>query len=104
MSLENNILSIQLLDKTWQIRCPEEKMPDLQKCARYLDNKMRDIALVGKTMSNERILVMAAINVIYDLLLQQGQKDIYIDSLSSRIRELQNKLQQDIPFTEKNEV
>lgn len=104
MSLENNVLSIQLLDKTWQIRCPEEKMQDLQKCARYLDNKMRDIALTGKTMSNERIMVMAAMNVIYDLILQQSQKDIYIDSLTSRVRELQNKLEKNIPQTQEIEV
>ncbi len=104
MSQENNILSIQLLDKTWQIRCPEDKMQDLQKCARYLDNKMRDIALGGKIMGSERMIVMAAVNVIHDLVQQQSQKDIYIDSLTSRVRELQNQLEKNIPHTQEMEL
>lgn len=104
MTQDNNILSFQLLDKTWQIRCPEDKVQDLQKCARYLDNKMREISSTAKIMGSERVIVMAAINVIYDMLLQQSQKDIYIDSLSSRVRELQNKLSQNEPHTQQMDV
>lgn len=82
-------LSIQLLDKTWQIRCPADKTHDLQKSARYLDEKMREVSKHGKK-SAEHIAIMAAINAIYELFSQQTQKDLYIESLSSRIRELQN--------------
>ena len=89
---DTNNITIQLLEKTWEVRCPEDKKHELQKCARYLDSKMREIIGSGKLMGNEQVIVMAAINVIYDLLQQQGQKDLYIDSLSSRVRELQNKI------------
>jgi cell division protein ZapA len=89
MQNEPQTLSIQLLDKTWQIRCPADKTHELQKCARYLDTKMHEIAEQGKKTS-EHIAVMAAINAIYELFSQQTQKDLYIESLSSRIRELQN--------------
>lgn len=89
MQQEPNTLSIQLLDKTWQLRCPADKAHELQKCARYLDEKMREVATQGKK-SPEHIAIMAAINAIYELFNQQNQKDLYIESLSSRIRELQN--------------
>ena len=89
MSHEHNLITIQLLDKIIQIRCPEEKAADLHKSARYLDQKMKEIANSGKALSQERIVLMAAIHSIYELLEQQNQKDLYIDSLSSRIRELQ---------------
>lgn len=89
MSHEHNLISIQLLDKIIQIRCPEEKAVELQKSARYLDQKMREISNSGRALSQERIVLMAAIHAIYELLEQQNQKDLYIDSLSSRIRELQ---------------
>lgn len=88
MQQESNTLSIQLLDKTWQLRCPADKAHELQKCARYLDGKMREVAAQGKK-TPEHIAVMAAINAIYELFSQQNQKDLYIESLSSRIRELQ---------------
>lgn len=96
MSHDNHVLSIQLMNKTWQIRCPEDKTQDLQKCARLLDNKMHEITGRG-SISDDRMLVMAAMNVIYDLLMQQSQKDLYIESLSSRIRELQNKPTKPLP-------
>jgi len=104
MSTDNNTLTIQLLDKPWQIRCPEDKKPELQKCARFLDNKMREITHGTKGMISERVVVMAAINVIYDMLQQLNQKDLYIDSLSSRVRELQNKIGKNLPLNQEMEV
>lgn len=92
MSQELHTLSIQLLEKTWQIRCPESHAQDLKKCALHLDSKMREITASGKVMGNERVAVMAAINAIHDLMIQQSQKDLYIESLSSHIRELQAQL------------
>lgn len=92
MSQETHTLSIQLLDKTWQIRCSENQVNDLQKCAHLLNSKMHEIASSGKVNGTDRITIMAAINAIYDLHVQQNQKDLYIESLSSRIRELQNQL------------
>jgi cell division protein ZapA len=89
MQKDADILSIQLLDKTWQVRCPAEKAHELQKCARYLDGKMREVAAHGKK-SPEHTIIMAALNAIHELFSQQTQKDLYIESLSSRIRELQN--------------
>ena len=70
-----NLITIQLLDKILQIRCPEEKAVELQKSARYLDQKMREIANTGRALSQERIVLMAAIHSIYELLEQQNQKD-----------------------------
>lgn len=92
MSNELHTLTIQLMDKSWQMRCPADKAADLQKSAMHLDNKMREISSSNKMLGTERTAIMAAINAIYDLLVQQNQKDLYIDSLSSHIRELQNKL------------
>lgn len=103
MSNDNN-LTIQILEKSWQVRCPEEKKHELQKCARLLDSKMHEIIENGKIMGTEQITVMAAINVIYDLLQQQSQKDLYIDSLSSRVRELQNKLAKHVPQNQQLEI
>ncbi len=92
MSQEMQTLSFQLLDKTWQIRCLENQTTDLQRCAHILNTKMHEIATGGKIKGSEQIAVMAAINAIYDLQVQQNQKDLYIESLSSRIRELQNQM------------
>jgi len=92
MSQEMQSLTLQLLDQTLQIRCPENQAKDIQASAQLLNAKMLEINLQGKTNGNERLVIMAAINAIYDLRKQQEQKDLYIESLGSRIRELQAQL------------
>lgn len=89
MTNETPILSIQLFDKTWQIRCPAEKAPELKKAAHYLDGKMREIVDQNRLLGTERVLIMSALSAIHELMAQQAQKDLYIESLGSRIRELQ---------------
>lgn len=91
MNQETQILNLQLLDKTWQIRSPIDKSAELKKAAHLLNNKMQEITGSEKK-SSERIIVLSAISVIYDLLAEQNKKDLYIDSLSTHIRELQKKV------------
>jgi cell division protein ZapA (FtsZ GTPase activity inhibitor) len=94
MNNDTQTISIQLLNKSHQIRCSSDKSVALQKSAQYFDTKLREIASSFKTHNNENILIMAAIQAIHDLFTSQNQKDLYIESLSSHIRELQNKLSQ----------
>lgn len=92
MNQDMQTITIEILNKTLQARCAPDKAQDLQKAAKQLDAKLREINDNGKAMNEERMIIMAAIQVIYDLMMQHNQKDIYIDSLSSRVRELQNKI------------
>ena len=97
MTHEYQTLNIPLLDKSWQIRCPEHKATDLQKSARLLDAKMRDITNYNRTLGTEKTVIIAALNAIDDLFAQLSQKDLYIESLGSHVRELQSKLNSTIP-------
>ena len=92
MSSESQTITIQLLNKTHQIRCPTDEAAALQKAAHYFDSKLREISQTAKVHHPENLLIMAAIQAIHDLFASQSQKDLYIESLSSHIRELQNKL------------
>lgn len=94
MNLETQTLSVQLLNKTHEIRCAADKAPELQKSAQYFSDKLKEVTPQAKTHNNENLLIMAAIQAIYDLNKAQQQKELYIESLSSHIRELQNKLSQ----------
>ncbi len=92
MNQDTHTISIQLLSRTHQIRCAADKASELQKSAQFFDTKLREVTNSAKTYNNENILIMAAIQAIHDLFASQSQKDLYIESLSSHIRELQNKL------------
>ncbi len=63
-----NTVTVKILDKDYQVACPEEQEADLTTSAKYLDKQMRKIRDTGKVIGVERIAVMAALNICYELL------------------------------------
>lgn len=67
-------VSVTILDKSYQVACPEEQQADLVLSANYLDSQMRAIRDSGKVIGLERIAVMAALNISHELL-RASRKD-----------------------------
>ncbi|MCL4105969.1 UNVERIFIED_CONTAM: hypothetical protein GTU68_058275 [Idotea baltica] len=65
---EANTVTVKILDKEYQVACPEEQQTELIVSARYLDKQMRAIRDSGKVIGLERIAVMAALNISHELL------------------------------------
>ena len=63
-----NTVTVKILDKEYQVACPEEQEAELIMSAKYLDKQMRGIRDTGKVIGLERIAVMAALNISYELL------------------------------------
>jgi cell division protein ZapA len=85
--------TIRLLDKEYAVACPEEEREGLLESARLLDTKMREIRTRGKIVGNERIVVMAALNLIFELLQHSNGKAPAADpETSMRLRLLTDKL------------
>jgi cell division protein ZapA len=63
-----NTVTVKILDKDYQVACPEEQEAALAVSAKYLDKQMRSIRDSGKVIGLERIAVMAALNISYELL------------------------------------
>lgn len=64
----SNTVVIRILDKEYQVNCPPEEQHALLQSAQSLDKRMRDIRRSGNVIGLERIAVMAALNLTYDLL------------------------------------
>jgi len=63
-----NTVTVKILDKEYQVACPPEQEAELITSAKYLDKQMRGIRDTGKVIGLERIAVMAALNISYELL------------------------------------
>ena len=61
-------VTVKILEKEYQVACPEEQEAELVVSAKYLDKQMRSIRETGKVIGLERIAVMAALNISYELL------------------------------------
>lgn len=65
---QGNTITVRILDKEYQVACPEDQQAELVVSAKYLDKQMRSIRDSGKVIGLERIAVMAALNISYELL------------------------------------
>jgi len=63
-----NTLEVKILEKDYLVACPTDKIKALEGAANHLDTKMREIRTSGKVHGTERIAVMAALNITYELL------------------------------------
>jgi cell division protein ZapA len=71
----SNIANIKVLDRDYNIGCPPEQLENLQAAAKLLDKQMRDIQGSNKTVSLERIAVLAALNIAHDLQILKTAHD-----------------------------
>ncbi|MDM1707453.1 cell division protein ZapA [Thiopseudomonas alkaliphila] len=71
-SKQKDVVKIQILDKDYHVACEAQIEPALTAAAAYLDQKMREIRRTGRVMGTERIAVMAALNMAYELQSKQG--------------------------------
>lgn len=83
---------IHILDKEYMIACEEDERHDLQRSADYLDTKMREIRDSGKIIGSDRIAVMVALNISHELLTQDGGITNADASVGTRIRSIQEKI------------
>lgn len=90
----NDVVVIRLLDREYQIKCPPEKIADLQEAANYLDLQMRQSQDSSKLIGLDRILMIAALNIANELISSKRQKHTYIDNMSLRIQAIQNKIEE----------
>lgn len=85
-----NTLEVKILEKEYLVACPPEKRNALRDAASVLDQKMREIRASGKVHGSERIAVMAALNIAYDLLEASSSKS----TESQLLNQLESRLDQ----------
>ena len=91
-------ITVRILDKDYHIACPAEHNDNLQRAANYLDQKMREIRRNGKVVGAERIAVMAALNITYELhnIQQAASMDSNsAEQISQLLAQVQNTLAAD---------
>ena len=65
---EKGALNISVLGREFRIGCPEGEEKQLLASVDYLNRKMKEVRDTGKVVGNERIAIMAALNIAHELL------------------------------------
>jgi len=85
-------VTVRLLDKEYQVACPEDEREALLESADLLNRKMKEIRDSGKVVGVDRIAVMAALNMTHDLLQGKSTNLQEDERLLGRIRVLNDAL------------
>ncbi|MBB1486864.1 cell division protein ZapA [Oceanospirillum sediminis] len=86
-------IEVRILERSYMVGCPEEKQEELIKSAKYLDRKMREIRESGKVIGTERIAIMAALNITYEMLNQNTSDEASSDQLKRINQKLSSAIQ-----------
>jgi len=92
MSEDMKRVTVRLLDKEYQVACPEDEREALLESAELLNRKMREIRDSGKVVGADRIAVMAALNITHDMLQGKSTTLQADERLLGRIRILNDAL------------
>jgi len=91
MSSSPRNISVSILGKEYVVACPAEAEDDLLKAATYLDKKMQEIRAGGRIFGAEKVAVMAALNITYELqsslATEQQTTNLRLDQLGQLIEQ-----------------
>ncbi len=96
--------SVEILGKHYAIRCPESELQSLQQAAHYLSGKMAEVQDSGKAINLERIAIITALNMTYEYLQVDQQKESFIQKINHRIAQLQGKVDSVLQATAQAEL
>lgn len=92
MSEDLKRVTVRLLDKEYQIACPDDERDALTESAELLHRKMKEIRDSGKVIGVDRIAVMAALNLCHEMLQGKSSTLQADERLLGRIRIINDAL------------
>lgn len=92
MSEDLQRVTVRLLDKDYQVACPEDEREALLESAEILNRKMKEIRDSGKVVGIDRVAVMAALNLCHEMLQGRSSHLQADERLLGRIRIINDAL------------
>ena len=92
---EKGALTISLLGREFRVACPEGEERQLIAAADYLNRKLKEVRDTGKVVGNERIAIMAALNIAHESMSKNSNAapgSLDTQAIRRRISALQETL------------
>ena len=81
-------MEVSILGRTFRIACSPEEEAQVRQAADYLDARMHEIRDAGKVVGNERIAIMAALNIAHELLTLRLADGFDMGSFKRRMKSM----------------
>jgi cell division protein ZapA len=93
MNSDPSRVTVKILEKEYHVTCPPEERPALVDSAEYLNRKMREIRDSGKVIGLDRIAVMAALNIVNELLRARDHDEGVENGLAARLKTMRERVE-----------
>lgn len=70
---EKGAVTINVLGREFRVGCPEGEEKQLHASVDYLNRKLKEVRDTGKVVGNERIAIMAALNIAHEHMSGNGR-------------------------------
>ncbi len=92
MSEEPRPVTVSILDTDYVVGCKDHEHESLYAAADLLKRKLEELRITGKVVGNERLAVMAALNIAHELLEQRRREEAYHERLDGFLRRVDRML------------
>ena len=79
-------MTISLLGREFRVGCPEGEEKQLLASVDYLNRKLKEVRDTGKVVGNERIAIMAALNIAHEMMSNTGKGGAGADNAAIKRR------------------
>ncbi len=101
---ESKPVSIHIMGNEYHVASPADEVEKLEQAAKALDKRMREIKEGGRIMGLERVAVMAALNLSYELMHGESTSAEETNEINQRIKSLQEKVDSALASTAQSEL
>lgn len=91
---DGRAIEVTVLDRTLKIACKEDEKAALLQAVEYLDAKMREIKASSKVSSVERVAIMAALNIVHELLSARQASGFDSEAFRRRMKTMADAIDQ----------
>lgn len=92
MNEKAKAVDISILGREYRVACDDDERESLLTAAAFLDRRMREIRDSAKISGNEKIAVMAALNIAHELLTTKLPGGFDIADFKRRMQSMQTTL------------
>lgn len=85
-------IDVEILGRSFRVNCADDQKESLLKAVDYLDSKMLEIRAEGKVIGNERIAIMAALNIAHEYLSTRVASGLEIGDFRRRMKSMASSI------------
>lgn len=91
--IDSRSVSVTILGKEYRVGVSDEQeIRYINDAVTLLNEKMQEVKNSSKTVGSERIAVLTALNITYEMMLCKRSKDQYASGVEDVVMRLRNKL------------